>query len=212
MKALDLIISSAKAEFRSLLEMVVQDGGLTREQYQRFLSMQFHLTKGVQRHFFLVASHTEMSSRKSLRNFLVEFGDQEEQHYLIAKRDLENLQQELLEPCLDVQIWWRYFDAVVQERPFLRLGATCILENISGGSSDLIASLLKAAPWLNPRNTRFLVSHQHEELPHGDQILDALGKANLTGSHINDLEEGARVAVTIYLRMFRWVMTGREVR
>jgi len=174
--------------------------------------MQFHLTKGVQRHFFLVAAHPDMSSRKSLRSFLLEFGDQEEQHYLIAKRDLENLGQELLEASLDVKLWWRYFDAVVQEKPFLRLGATCILENISGGSSDLIASLLKSAPWLNPRNTRFLVIHQHEELPHGDQIRDALSKANLTASQINDLEEGARVAVTIYLRMFRWVMTGREVR
>lgn len=208
MKDVIQIIEAARDGFRRQLSFALETGGLTVDRYQRFLSMQYHLTNGVQKHFFAAAAHPDMASRKSLRKFLLNFGDEEESHYLIAKKDLENSGLDLLPANLDVKLWWSYFDSIVGVRPFVRLGATCILENISVGSSDLIQGLLKEAPHLNPRNTRFLVIHQHEDLPHGAQIIEALQEGNLGESQLKDLTEGAAIGKTLYLRLFSWVLNG----
>ena len=90
MKEILSVIESARLAFRGQLNNLIDSGGLTPERYQRFLSMQYHLTNGVQKHFFAVAAHPEFASRKALRKFLLNFGDEEESHYLIAKKDLDN--------------------------------------------------------------------------------------------------------------------------
>ena len=211
MKQILKIIEKAQSDFQSQLSLSVETGGLSPERYQRFLSMQYHLTNGVQKHFFAIAANPEMANRKNLRKFLLNFGDEEESHYLIAKKDLDNSKLSLLPANLDVQLWWAFFDSVIAERPFVRLGATCILENISVGSNSIIQSLLQNAKHLNPRNTRFLVIHQHEELPHGAQIIEALTTAKLSASQLHDLEEGAQIGRTMYLRLFSWVLNGEEI-
>lgn len=196
------IVGQAKSKFRELLLQVEKSGGMTLQRYVNFLSMQYHLTNGVQKHFYACASHHSLMNRKSLRKFLVNFADEEEPHYLIAEKDLENLDAKP-GPCpIDVKLWWAYFDKIVLERPFVRLGATCILENISAGNGDVIKRLLAGAKYANPRNTRFLIIHQHEDLPHGDQILDALKGGKLDEQQLRDLEEGAAMAMKMYLRMF----------
>ena len=210
MNEVERIIANAQQRFREQLLAVEATGGLTIERYTRFLSMQFHLTNGVQKHFLRCAANSSMLGRKSLRKFLVSFAEEEEQHYLIAKRDLDNLGVELL-PCpLDVALWWTYFDHLVDARPFVRLGATTILENISKGNNEIIRRLLGAATYLNPRNTRFVVIHQHEDLPHGDQILQVLAGADLSALDCRDLEEGADTGMIFYLRFFSWVASGHE--
>jgi hypothetical protein len=199
------VVKAGQAEFRAYLEAAEGDGGLSRERYVRYLSMQHHLTNGVQRHFFAAASHPDLAHRRQLRRFLVEFANEEELHYQIAAKDLEALGVEPLPPPLDVKLWWAYFDKVVHDRPFLRLGATCILENIAGTAGDVITRLFAAAPYLTPRNTRFFTIHRHDEtLPHGDQILAALEAAGLDPRHFDDLQEGAETGLTIYLRLARW--------
>ena len=205
------IVKAAQAQFREVLETVEKTGGMTRERYVRFLSMQHHLTNGVQRHFYTCASHSSMAHKKGLRKFLVNFANEEEPHFQIAARDLESLDAKPLPACLDVKLWWAFFDQMVVTRPFVRLGATCILENISAGNGDIIRRLMGAAGFLTPRNTRFLVIHQHEDLPHGDQILEALTTAEPDANQVADLIEGARHATTLYLRLFGWAMEGRDV-
>jgi hypothetical protein len=203
------IVTEAQATFRTLLLELESDGGLTRDRYVRFLTMQYHLTNGVQKHFFACAAHPTMAHKKSLRKFLVDFGNEEESHYLIAAKDLENLDVSVgADAPLDVKLWWAYFNSIVPERPFVRLGATCILENISAGNGDVVKRLLASASYLNPRCTRFLVIHQHEDLPHGDQILAALSAVTLSDQEVQDLVDGARAGLTMYLRMFNWAMTG----
>jgi hypothetical protein len=194
------LVAQFQAEFRQRLQQVEATGGLTLEQYARYLSMQFHLTQGVQRHFFRVASHSSLASRGKLREFLIAFGIEEEMHYRIAKKDLENLGQTLAPMPLDVKLWWAYFDAVIDSRPLLRLGATCILENLGPGSAEIGKRLLQA-PFINDRTSRFMQIHLHEELPHGDQVLDALAAVDLNPDQLADLAEGAITGGTLYLRM-----------
>lgn len=210
MKKLEEIIDKAQNFFRARLEKVAAEGGLSEQQYIRYLTMQYHLTKGVQRPFFQIAAHEDMSHRRTFRKFLVEFANEEELHFEIALKDLSALGVEPL-PCpLDVKLWWSYFNALVEERPFVRLGATTILENLSGKCQNVISTLLEKAPYLTKNNTRFLTIHRHDLLPHGDQIMDALREARLEPHHLRDLEQGAEEASVMYFRMSEWAFRGEE--
>lgn len=200
------VVETAKAVFRSKLQDIAASGGLTREQYVRYLSFQYHLTKGVQRHFLKVAAHPRLAHKNLLREFLFKFGLEEEPHYKVAEVDLQRMGERPL-PCpLDVSMWWAYFDQIVEHRPFVRLGATCVLENLGSGAGVLGHNLLDTASFLNKSNTRFLTIHFHELLPHGDQIINALESAPLDPPDIEELVEGANVGGIIYMRMAMWAM------
>ena len=197
-------VEEAQKEFRSILEsMMLDDGSMPKELYRRYLNLQYHLTNGVQRHFFIAASHPDLSSKKSLREFLFNFGIEEEPHYEIALKDLRNLGFDgTLEAPFDVELWWTYFDKVVYDRPFLRLGATCILENLGAGSGDLILSMFKNSSYITPRNSVFFKIHRHDDsLPHGDEILKALKNSNLNDDQYADLVKGAERGWIMYSRM-----------
>src|SRR5690349_12937878 len=115
------VVERAKSIFHEDLAAIARNGGMTREIYVRYLSFQYHLTKGVQKHFLAIASHPRLSGRRSLRDFLYRFGLEEEPHFDIARHDLEGMGEVPL-PCpLDVQLWWAYFDQIVVTRPFVRL-------------------------------------------------------------------------------------------
>jgi hypothetical protein len=200
------IIERAQGVFRAKLQAIQDQGGLRRDQYIRYLSFQYHLTKGVQRHFLKVAAHPRLAHKNLLREFLFKFGLEEEPHYKVAEVDLQRMGEKPV-PCpLDVSMWWAYFDQIVEHRPFVRLGATCVLENLGSGAGMLGHHLLDNAPYLNKSNTRFLTIHFHELLPHGDQIIGALERAPLDPLDIEELVEGANVGSIIYLRMAQWAM------
>jgi hypothetical protein len=200
------IVEKAKGVFASQLQELACRGGLTRERYIRYLSFQYHLTKGVQRHFLKVAGHPRLSGKAGLRNFLFKFGLEEEAHYKVAEIDLDRMGEKPL-PCpLDVSLWWAYFDQIVEHRPFVRLGATCVLENLGAGAGALGHRLLDEAPFLNKGNTRFLTIHFHELLPHGDQIISALTSAPLEPLDLEELVEGANIGSILYLRMAAWAI------
>jgi hypothetical protein len=205
------IVERAQAVFRSKLQCIQDQGGLTREQYVRYLSFQYHLTKGVQRHFLKVAGHPRLARKNLLRDFLFKFGLEEEPHYKVAEVDLQRMGETPL-PCpLDVSLWWAYFDQIVEARPFVRLGATCVLENLGGGAAALGHHLLDSAPFLNKSNTRFITIHFHEILPHGDQIVSALESAPLDAGDLHELIEGANIGSIIYLRLTMWALGQDEL-
>jgi len=188
------------------LEGVRDSGGLTLDQYVRYLSMQYHLTKGVQRYFFSAASHPCMAEKKSLREFLVHFADEEEMHYRIAEADLREIGREMLPYPLDVHLWHAYFSAISADRPFVRLGATCVMENLGSGIGDVAKSLFANSPFINKANSRFLLLHLHETLPHGDEVYDALSSVELDEENLQDLVEGAKMGAILYLRMADWAL------
>src|SRR5207247_567123 len=123
-------VEQAKQLFHADLQLLARHGGMTRPVYVRYLSFQHHLTNGVQRHFLAVAAHPTLAGRRKLRDFLYRFGLEEEPHFDVAKHDLEKMGETPLICPLDVRLWRAYFDDIVQTRPFVRLGATCVLENL----------------------------------------------------------------------------------
>lgn len=199
-------IEMAQQRFAALLRRALERGPITPAQYARYLAMQYHLTNGVQRYFITAAAHRDLATRKGLRQFLLDFANEEERHYLVAGHDLHQLGAELLPEPFDVTLWHSYFTSVVVTRPFVRLGAACILENISAGVARPLTKQALAAPFLTKANSKFLVLHQHESLPHGDQIVEALATASLEGEHIRDLVEGAKKGTVFYLRMAEWAL------
>lgn len=203
-------VELAKQELRTRFLNAAKDGGLSKERYVRFLRAQFHLTKGVQRTFFAIAANSLMARKRSLRNWLINFAQEEESHFELAKADLKELGQEPGVCPLDVKLWWLYYESIVQERPFVRLGATCVLENIGNGSSDVIDGMIKESTFLNPKNLRFLIVHKHgPNLDHGNQIYEALEAAELSEEQLADVVEGTKTATTLYLRIFDWILSGK---
>ncbi|MFC5496066.1 iron-containing redox enzyme family protein [Caenimonas terrae] len=199
-------IAAAQALFAQLLESALRAGPVSIEQYVRYLSMQYHLTKDVQAYFFAAAANSALAKRRKLRRFLSEFANEEELHYLVAANDLLAFGRRPLPEPFDVTLWHSYFRGVVGSRPFLRLGAAAILENLSAGVAREPARRALSAPFMTRENTKFLVLHQHETNPHGEQILQALGAETLTDAELGDLFLGARQGTVLYLRMARWAV------
>lgn len=206
-------VETAQKLFRSKVETMKASGGLTKDRYCRFLSMQYHLTKGVQKHFMAIAANSVTARKRNLRKFLINFAQEEEFHFEIAKADLKDLGMEPLDIPFDTQLWWNYFDSIIQTRPFIRLGATCILENIADGSSDVLDELIKSSGFLTPKNLRFLMIHRHgPNLAHGDQILEALAGADLTEQELQDVFLGAQRATVFYMRFSHWIIEGTDLK
>lgn len=204
-------IATSQALFAQVLESALRSGPVTVEQYCRYLSMQYHLTRDVQTYFLGVAANAALSKRRGLRRFLCEFANEEELHYLVAGNDLLALGRKPLAEPFDVTLWHSYFRSVVTTRPFLRLGAAAVLENISAGVAREPSRRALSAPFMTKDNTKFLVLHQHETLPHGEQILAALDAETFTPSELSDLFLGARQGTVMYLRMAKWAVDETEL-
>ena len=199
------VVETAKAKFQQMLTARLALGPMTKEEYHRYLSMQFHLTREVQRHFLACAAHLSLMDRRKLREFLCNFANEEEPHFLIARNDLEKMGLQPLPMPLDVALWQSYFHDRNSSRPFHRLGATCVLENLGAGAGETGRALLASAAFLTRDNTRFLDIHFHEVLPHGDQIIAALSAVPMTEAEVDDARRGAIVGAVLYFRMARWV-------
>jgi hypothetical protein len=199
-------IEEAQKRFAGLLASYLENHPTSREQYIRYLSFQYHLTKDVQRYFLAIAAHPDLARRRKLREFLYSFANEEELHYLVAANDLHHLGVTPLPMPFDVELWHSYFRSIVNDRPFVRLGAATILENISGGVARPWVQKALRGDFLTRENTKFLILHQHEALPHGDQILEAIFDSNLEKRHFADLLEGARKGTVLYSRMAEWAL------
>ena len=200
------VVDVAKVRFERLLLDLGESGGLTLEQYRRYLVFQCHLTRNVQRAFLAVAAHPSLADRRPLREFLFNFALEEEPHSAIAREDLRALGFSESESPLDVRLWWAFFREAIETAPFLRLGATCVLENLGAGAGHTGKVLLSSAPFVNQHNSRFIQIHFHEALPHGDQILHALDAVPLAASEVAELTQGAADGALMYLRMARWAL------
>jgi len=186
--------------------------GLEIEQYIRYLQVQYHLTKGVQNTFLSMASHPDTRSYKDLRSFLINFGYEEEMHYKLAEKDLQELGSRVGEIPFVVELWWSYQKAILPTKPLERLGATAILENIGNFAAPVIKELMAEADFITKKNSSFTQVHMHEELPHGDQILDALANESFSEQHQNQILEGATRATWLYANtIFDWIITGKLI-
>lgn len=183
--------------------------GIQLEQYVRYLQMQYHLTKGVQETFLSIAAHQETRKYKSLRKFLVNFGYEEEMHFLLAQHDLKELNHDIGDCPFVVELWWAYQKYVISWKPIERLGATAVLENIGNFAAPLIKKLMSEASYLNKGNTTFVQVHMHEDLPHGDQILEAYKSVKWSQNHLKQLIKGAENASFLYIKLiFDWILSG----
>jgi hypothetical protein len=200
------VVGRAQELLNDMVVGVIAAGGLSRSSYARYLTFQYHLTRDVQRAFLSVASHATLADRRQLREFLFRFALEEEPHYAIAENDLAGL-GEVPGACpLDVSLWWAYYRELIPQRPFRRLGATCVLENLGAGAGDAAKQLLRDAPFVTAETSRFIQIHFHEALPHGDQIYRALTLVDLSDTELRDLRHGAAEGAIMYLRMAQWAL------
>ncbi len=208
MKELHELVEKSQEDLNDLLRGKELDiTGFSKEQYIRYLQMQYHLTNGVQKHFMRVASHHSFRTKKSFRSFLVDFAYEEESHYLIAQKDLEKLGASVGDVPLGVTLWKLYFESILDSNPLIRLGATAILENISSGVvKPTLDKVMSNSNFLTESNTRFIKVHRHEELPHGDEILRELSEYGPSQEEYNDILLGAKNGSSIFQGLLEWIV------
>ncbi len=124
----------------------------------------------------------------------------------MAANDLLAFDRRPLPEPFDVTLWHSYFRGIVATQPLVRLGAAAILENLSAGVAREPARRALSAPFMTRDNTKFLVLHQHETNPHGEQILEALAAETFSAAELDELFLGARQGTILYLRMARWAV------
>ena len=61
-------ITDAQERFASLLESCLRDRPTTIDQYIRYLSFQYHLTRDEQRYFMAIAEHPDLARRRRCAN------------------------------------------------------------------------------------------------------------------------------------------------
>lgn len=206
--SLEKEVQKSCEHFLSLFQSIERDG-IQLDQYVRYLRMQYHLTKGVQETFLSIAAHHETRKYKGLRKFLVNFGYEEEMHFLLAKNDLSNLNHDVGDCPFVVELWQSYQKYVILHKPIERLGATAVLENIGNYAAPLIKKIMSQTSFLNKSNTTFVQVHMHEVLPHGDQILDTYQSVKWSQKHLAQLIDGADRASFLYIQLiFDWILTG----
>jgi len=203
---LNVCITDAQERFAALLESYLRDRSTTIDQYVRYLSFQYHLTRDAQRYFMAIAEHPDLAGRRALGECLFRFANEEELHYLVATNELHKLGMKPLPMPFDVELWHHYFRTVVADRPFVGLGAVTILENISDGVAREWVRKALVGEFLTRDDSRFLVLQPHETRPPGDRILGAIGSGELEPHHCRDLVEGARKGTVLYLRMAEWAI------
>ncbi len=205
-------VKSAQDDFRELiLASEIGNQGLEEAQYIRYLQMQYHLVRDVQKQFFAIAGQPSVFKKRKFSEFLLNFGVEEGPHFKMAERDLTALGAGVGEPPLDVKLWWSYFSDIIKERPYLRLGGTCVLENVGTAVGDLIDSAISKSSFLNQKNTTFLILHKHEVVNHGEQIIEAITNAELSEEEIGDVLQGIEESKILFFRMFRWVLNGENL-
>ena len=100
-------VKSAQDDFRELiLASEIGNQGLEEAQYIRYLQMQYHLVRDVQKQFFAIAGQPSVFKKRKFSEFLLNFGVEEGPHFKMAERDLTALGAGVGEPPLDEINWF----------------------------------------------------------------------------------------------------------
>ncbi|MFZ5784545.1 MAG: hypothetical protein ACOY4R_30490 [Pseudomonadota bacterium] len=203
---LDECILQAQSLLARLLATALEGRAASRDQYARHLSFHYHLVKDVRDDLLAAAGHHDLARRSGLRDFLQRLANEEEMRYLVAAKDLAAMGRAPLPVNIDVELWHAYFRPLTRERPFIRLGAIALVENLVGGPAGPQMERTLQGSFLNGSNTRFVLQHWREGRTPGRDLLDALHGAALERRHVQDLVEGADKATVLYLRMVEWAL------
>src|SRR3954463_15710231 len=206
LRGLHECIADAQQRFADVLAGSLAVQRPERDQYIRYLSFQYHLTRDVQVYLLAIAAHRDLARRRPLREFLYRIANEDELKYLVAAKDLATFGLAPLPISVDVELWHAYFRSVMHKRPFVRLGAPVLLENIGTGPARQWMQQALHGDFLDGSNTRFIVLRQHEDMAPGSQIMAALAEPATKPRHLTDLVEGARKATVLYLRMAEWAL------
>jgi hypothetical protein len=188
--AIDPALKDALGRVRRALEESLGQTVITKNAYVQYLSDQAYMVHDVCRQMLGVASHSSMLRRPLLRKFLIDFGQEEETHHRVAEADIKQLGEELRKPSLDAKLWFMYFASLVREEPIRRIGASIVLENSGKEIGPLVQNIFAKATFLSDSSTRFVRAHLHDDIPHGDQLLEALGSSDWTSEEIGELTAG----------------------
>jgi hypothetical protein len=183
------VVEAARSRFHLLLADLAARGGLTLEQYRRYVVVRRYLTRTIRQEFLTVASHPRLADRRTLRDFLIRIAVEDEPEIDDRFGSLSARPCDDTECPLDVRLWSTCFQEVAPVRPFLALGAACVLQHL--GTEPNHGAEGEALVGMTAR---------------GDRMRHALEAVPLMPAEIDDLAQGAADGAVMYLRMERWAL------
>jgi hypothetical protein len=206
MKDVQDVLATASNQLEELLASSQKNGSINIDNYYRYLTMQYYLVKDVQVHFFRSAAHPALRHYVELRQFLINFAFAEEPGYEAARSDLEAMGKPVADCPLDMALWRLFFSAVIDAAPFVRLGATCLLQSLGEVASRHLQPLLMQSTFFSESNTKFLMLNFETQPSKVATLFDTISETNITSSEVRDLELGAKIGATLILRQMHWAL------
>jgi hypothetical protein len=200
---IDRSLSEALTRVRDALDEALGNWPISQDAYVQYLSDQAYMVHDVCRQMLGVAAHPTMLRRPALRKFLIAFGLEEETHHRLAEADLKHLGAETRKPSLDAKLWFMYCASLVTDSPVRRIGFSVVLENSGKVIGPTVQAIFAKAPFLTDSNTRFVRAHLHDDIPHGDQLLEAIDACEWTPEESAELVGGINDAGTMLVRLIR---------
>lgn len=207
---LDYLTTRAQRSVAALIEEFMDLNGSLLPGYQKFLSANYHLTRGVQKQFFRFASSPRMEHEPALRRIFMQLPETAAMHFVCAAEDLQALDMETLPEPLDAALWRSYFECAVDSRPFLRIGAALVLENALAGQARPAVRRALGGAFMTERNTALLRLMQRASPLTGAPLVEAISLTALTEAETADLAMGVRQGTVLYLRVLNWAFSREE--
>jgi heme oxygenase len=164
------------------------------EEYQRFLNMMFHYTlKSGDRLKFAA----ERAEHPKLKQVFTELAKEEQYHYRLAQRDLNNMGQQPSEQSPpEAQAFHDYWMTIAATHQFEYVGAMYVLENIAGHIKPyLMPHFTKLA--LEPDHSKFIMTHLVADEDHGERLKMLSVEAH--GDEVTDVLKGGQHAKKFWL-------------
>ena len=200
-------IADAQKQYRGRLDAFRANAPTELAAYHRFLSFHYHLSHAAYGAFVRVADCPRISELPRFRRFLKTFAASQKMHHTATAVDLRALGLSILPRTFDVALWHGSLDTVAEERPFVRIGAAVIMENLP---DRIVGRELASAREtdISQRENRdlLLVLHLLDTRGSGGRLLEALAEAPLTPQDLSELLLGAKLGTALYLRMIDWAL------
>lgn len=204
------VLDELEASNRSILGLfggIVAGGGLTREQYFRFLVEEYHREKGHHRHLFEAAGHPDMGTRMEVRRLLLDEANEIEPLYKVIALDLRNLGQTIEPMPFAIELWWVYFNSTTRDRPLAAFGAQWMLNAALERVSETYARMFER-PFIRAETSSY-VRRVLRTRGDSERYLAVLSAAQLEPRHIVDLRDGVRNSFTLQAMALEWAF-GRK--
>lgn len=183
----------------------IDEGRLTISDYHRLLLVIFHQTFRSPQSFALAGAMVA-DVHLDARNYLIRHSQEELLHWQWALSDLqstgypEDPREQPPTPACAAYIGFNYFIAL--RFPLARLAIAAVLEGLGATYSARYAAKAVSLLRLKPDQMQFFLGHAESDALHSEEILEVIGRCQLTANEWAWMSVSATTAIKLYSAMY----------